>query len=188
MRGAFDHERSGPPREPIWAEAKAFHAPAFVLPHGRARRPQTAALTLMARYFFDTNVLVYAVDAANPEKRYKALDLIDQHARAGDVVISTQVLQEFYVAATRRLGIEPFTARQHVRDFQLFDLVQITKELVEKGIDQSILTQLSFWDGLILAAAQTARCAVLYSEDMNDGQSMGGVTVLNPFKGSVIVY
>ena len=135
----------------------------------------------MARVFFDTNVLVYAVDEAFPAKRSAALELIDAHARAGDGAISTQVLQEFYVAATRRLGIEPQAAKQLVSDFQVFDVVQITTELVEEGIDQSILAQLSLWDGLIVVAARTARCETLYSEDLNDGQSMGGVTVVNPF-------
>ena len=77
----------------------------------------------MARVFFDTNVLVYAVDGAWPEKRRVALDLIDAHARAGDAVISTQVLQEFYVAATGQLGVEPLAAKRHVRDFQIFDVV-----------------------------------------------------------------
>lgn len=137
----------------------------------------------MARFFFDTNVLVYAVDGAFPERKALALELIDRHGKRGDAAISTQVLQEFYVAATRRLGVPAATARQHVRDFQVFDLVQITAELIEEGIDQSILTQISFWDALIVVAARTARCGVLFTEDLNDGQVIDGVKVTNPFPG-----
>lgn len=135
----------------------------------------------MARCFFDTNVLVYSIDGAYPEKRLGALTLIERHARAGDAAISTQVLQEFYVAATQQLGIAPLAAKQHVRDFQIFDVVLITPELVEAGIDQAILARLSFRDALIVVAAKTARCDTLYSEDMNPGQTMSGVTVANPF-------
>ena len=96
----------------------------------------------MAKFFFDTNVLVYSVDVAFPEKREVVLDLIEKHAKAGDAAVSTQVLQEFYVAATRRLGIDPLVARQQVKDFQVFDVVQLTPAMVEEGIDQTILAQL----------------------------------------------
>jgi len=74
--------------------------------------------------FFDTNILVYSVDEADPKKREIALSLIAKHAIAKDAAISTQVLQEFYVASTRRLGINPIEARQLVKGFQMFELVQ----------------------------------------------------------------
>lgn len=96
-------------------------------------------------------------------------------------MISTQVLQEFYSAATRKLGIAPPHARQHLRDFRVFDIVQITPAIIEDGIDCSVLHQLSFWDGLIVAAAVTATTTELLSEDLNHGQRIQGVTIRNPF-------
>ena len=134
-----------------------------------------------ARSFLDTNILIYSVDRADLAKRNTALDLIARHAKDRTGVISTQVLQEFYSAATRKLGIEPLQARQHLRDFRVFDIVQVTPAIIEEGIDCSILHQLSFWDGLILAAAVTAKSAELLSEDLSHGQKIQGITIRNPF-------
>lgn len=136
---------------------------------------------MAARIFIDTNVLIYSVDRADPAKQETALDWIAKLAKERVGVISTQVLQEFYSAATRKLSIEPLVARQHLRDFQVFDIVQITPSLIEEGIDCSILHQLSFWDGLIVAAAATAKCAEILSEDMSAGQIVLGAAVRNPF-------
>ncbi|MCU0749986.1 MAG: PIN domain-containing protein [Akkermansiaceae bacterium] len=136
---------------------------------------------MAARSFLDTNILIYSVDRADPAKQNTALELIARHAKDRTGVISTQVLQEFYSAATRKLGIDPLQARQHLRDFQIFDIVQVTPAIIEEGIDCSILHQLSFWDGLILAAAVTANSTELVSEDLSHGQKLQGITVRNPF-------
>ncbi|MEY3897467.1 MAG: hypothetical protein RLZZ214_2988 [Verrucomicrobiota bacterium] len=136
---------------------------------------------MSARGFLDTNILIYSVDRADPAKQNTALELIARHARDRTGVISTQVLQEFYSAATRKLGIEPLQARQHLRDFRVFDIVQVTPAIIEEGIDCSILHQLSFWDGLIVATAATANSTELLSEDLSHGQRIQGVTVRNPF-------
>lgn len=136
---------------------------------------------MAARSFLDTNILIYSVDRADPAKQNTALELIASHAKDRTGVISTQVLQEFYSAATRKLGIDPLQARQHLRDFQVFDIVQVTPAIIEEGIDCSILHQLSFWDGLILAAAATAKSTELLSEDLSHGQKLQGITVRNPF-------
>ena len=136
---------------------------------------------MAARSFLDTNILIYSVDRADPAKQNTALDLIARHAKDRTGVISTQVLQEFYSAATRKLGIEPLQARQHLRDFRVFDIIQVTPAIIEEGIDCSILHQLSFWDGLILAAAATAKSTELLSEDLSHEQRLQGVTIRNPF-------
>ena len=136
---------------------------------------------MATRVFIDTNVLVYSIDRADPAKRKQALDWIATLARTGAGVISTQVLQEFYSAAVRKLGVAPLVAKEHVRDFRIFDTVVVTPEIISEGIDLSILDQLSFWDGLIVAAATTAGCSELLSEDMGDGRDIRGVTVRNPF-------
>ncbi len=136
---------------------------------------------MAARSFLDTNILIYSVDRADPAKQNTALELIARHAKDRTGVISTQVLQEFYSAATRKLGIEPLQARQHLRDFRVFDIVQVTPAIIEEGIDCSILHQLSFWDGLILAAAATAKSTELLSEDLSHEQRLQGITIRNPF-------
>jgi predicted nucleic acid-binding protein len=137
---------------------------------------------MASRVFIDTNVLIYSIDGANPGKQDTALKLIAKHAKGRTGVISTQVLQEFYSAATRKLGVAPLMARQHLRDFRVFDTVQITPEIIEEGVDCSILNQISFWDGLIVAAAATAIASELLSEDLNHGQTIRGVTINNPFR------
>ena len=136
---------------------------------------------MAARSFIDTNILICSVDRADPAKQNTALELIARHAKDRTGVISTQVLQEFYSAATRKLGIEPLQARQHLRDFRIFDIVQVTPAIIEEGIDCSILHQLSFWDGLILAAATTAKSTELLSEDLSHEQKLQGIIIRNPF-------
>jgi predicted nucleic acid-binding protein len=136
---------------------------------------------MASRSFLDTNILIYAVDRADPVKQAVALKIISHHARNRSGVISTQVLQEFYSAATRKLSIAPQLARQHLRDFRVFDIVQITPAIIEEGIDCSLTHQLSFWDGLILAAAVTAKSAELLTEDLSHGQQIQGMSIHNPF-------
>lgn len=133
------------------------------------------------RSFLDTNVLIYSVDRADRVKQETALTLLAQHAKARTGVISTQVLQEYFSAATRKLGIEPLQARQQLRDFRIFDIIQVTPGIIEEGVDCSILNIISFWDGLIVASASAAKCDELISEDLADGQIIQGITVRNPF-------
>lgn len=133
------------------------------------------------RTFIDTNILLYAIDRADPVKQEIAIRLIETHAKNRTGIISTQVLQEFHSAATRKLGIDAKVSRQHLRDFRVFDIVQITPELIETGIDTSLLHQTSFWDGLILAAASAANANELLTEDLSHGQTIDGITVRNPF-------
>ena len=132
--------------------------------------------------FLDTNVLVYAIDLADPVKRDVSLDLIQKHLKSGTGVISTQVLQEFYSAATKKLKIAPIDARTYDRDFRAFRIVQLSPTLIEQGIDRSISSQVSFWDALILVAAANAGCDELLTEDLSDGQIVDGVRIANPFR------
>ncbi len=136
---------------------------------------------MAATSFLDTNLLIYAVDRGHPAKRATAISLIAQHASRRTGVISTQVLQEFYSAATCKLGIAPAAAKKHLQDFQIFPVVQISPLILEQGIDISVLHQLSFWDGLIIAAAATVHATELRSEDHTHGQAIEGISVRNPF-------
>lgn len=133
------------------------------------------------RMFLDANVLVYAQDAGAADKQRKSREIIQRLAESADGVISTQVMQEFYVAATRKIGVPPLAAKGVLKTFAVFETVQITTALIQEAIDCSILNQLSFWDSLILAAAASAGCSTVLSEDLNPGQVVLGIKVQNPF-------
>ena len=133
------------------------------------------------KVFFDTNVLVYAQDLDAPHKRERSRQLMAEVAATGRGVISTQVLQEYYVTATRKLGVAPLAAKSVVQSFRMFEIVQLSPELIAQAIDRSVLSQLSFWDALIVAASAASGCTTIYSEDLNAGQVIGSVKVVNPF-------
>jgi predicted nucleic acid-binding protein len=103
-----------------------------------------------------------------------------QLASSGDGVVSTQVMQEFFVAVTRNLGVAPLAAKGVLKTFTAFEIVQVSAALIHEAIDCSILNQLSFWDSLILVAAASAGCRSVLSEDLNPGQTILGVAVRNP--------
>ena len=134
-----------------------------------------------AEYMIDTNVLVYAIDqsAENEPKKKVAVDLL----ASVDFGLSTQVLQEFYVTATRKIR-KPLTqvnALAFLEKLEVFPIIPGSYRLVLQGVKNSLKYQLSYWDGAILAAAEELGAKTLYSEDLNDGQLYGTVRVINPF-------
>jgi predicted nucleic acid-binding protein len=133
------------------------------------------------KIFIDSNVLAYAQDKGSPAKQQRSREIIAELGGSGDGVVSTQVMQEFYVAATRKLGIEPLAAKSVVKTFSVFEIVQVTPDLIHDAVDCSILNVLSFRDALVMAAAAAAQCTTVYSEDLNSGQTILGVQVQNPF-------
>ena len=131
--------------------------------------------------FLDTNILVYAVtgDASQQAKRQRALEII----QVEDFAISAQVLQEFYVIVTRKLA-EPLTpgqALEWIEELEVFPCVTTEVSLVKIAIEISVRYRTSYWDGAILAAAESICAPRLYSEDLNHGQRYGRVEVVNPF-------
>lgn len=136
---------------------------------------------MSARSFFDTNVLLYRDDLSDAEKRGRANELIAEHWRSGTAVISTQVMQEYFVAATRKLGVAADTARRRVELLEGLNVVPIQTQHILAAIDLHRLHAFSFWDALILTAAQVSGCSVLLSEDMQNGQRFGDVLIRNPF-------
>jgi predicted nucleic acid-binding protein len=135
------------------------------------------------RYFFDTNVLVYLFDADSPVKRRQARTLFQAHAGAGDILLSTQVLQEFYVAVTRKLArpLVDTAAEEATANFAELPMVNIDSRLVLSAIHRSRGSRLSFWDALIVQAAIEGHAGTLYSEDMQHGMKTDGLVVVNPF-------
>ncbi len=135
------------------------------------------------KFFFDTNVLVYLFDADSPDKRKKARVLFQRHADAGDILLSTQVLQEFYAAVTRKLGrpLDAAAALEAVLSFAELPLVQIDSALIVRAIHRSRNEQVSFWDALIVQAAIEGHASTLYSEVIHHGQVFDSLRVVNPF-------
>ena len=131
--------------------------------------------------FVDTNVLVYANDPADRRKQQIARETLLEHAES--LVLSAQVLSEFYSVVTRKfsplLGLEE--ARTIVDDLRRFPIVVIDEQLVLDAITISAKAMLSYWDGLILSAARAAGCDVVLTEDLSHGATVAGVRVENPF-------
>jgi predicted nucleic acid-binding protein len=146
-----------------------------------AERPGAAR----GKVFLDTNVLVYAVDEDEPDKRERARRLLaaDGEGSAGRFVLSAQVLSEFYVTVTRKLArpLAEDVAAAAVELLGQLPTIAIDRALVAEAIALSRSARISHWDGLVVAAAARGGCARLLSEDLNDGQRIGGVLVENPF-------
>jgi predicted nucleic acid-binding protein len=135
--------------------------------------------------FFDTNVLVYAEDHDEPDKRAIALKLLAEHIAADDIVLSAQVLNEFYVNVRRlKRPLDAARALSALEQLAAFPVVPVTADLVVAAAAASEKYQISHWDALILETARAAGCAVVLSEDLNDEQDYGGVRVENPFKSA----
>ena len=141
----------------------------------------TVKRSTSVRSFFDTNVLVYTDDHDAPEKQETALALLSRARRDGTGVLSTQVLQEYFVVSTGKLEVTATLARRKVELFSRLNLVLVDLPDVLAATDFHIVHGVSFWDGLIIAAAKRAGCRVLYTEDLQCGASFEGVEIVNPF-------
>jgi predicted nucleic acid-binding protein len=115
--------------------------------------------------FFDTNILVSADDAANPAKQTRANSLIATHQKESALVVSLQVLQEYFVAATRKLGVDAAVAPSKLEILARGRIVRFTERDVIASIELHRLRQISFWDAMIVRPARVANVTVLYSEE-----------------------
>ena len=135
------------------------------------------------KIFLDTNVLVYAYDKRSPEKQKIAQDLLLKGILNGTLSLSVQVLTEFFTVVTKKID-EPLTADEAENIIELFyivPVVEIDYHLVRRAIYTYKQYHLSFWDSLIIAAAERAGCSRLYSEDLSHGQVYNGIPAYNPF-------
>jgi predicted nucleic acid-binding protein len=133
--------------------------------------------------FVDTNVLLYAI-SRDPTERDKAKCAGDILAER-DLALSVQVLQEFYVQATRASrpdAIEHLQAVRLVESFRRFPVQDVTSGIMMAALEAGRRFQLSYWDAAIIEAARAMGCTHVLSEDLNDGQDYGGVRVTNPFR------
>lgn len=133
--------------------------------------------------FIDTNVLVYVYDDDEPAKQARARELLSSLARSSELVLSTQILQEFYVTMTRKLArpLAESDALDALREWSRLPVVQIDPLLILAAAVTSREAVVSFWDALVLEAAAAHGCERLLSEDLQDGFVHKGVKVENPF-------
>lgn len=133
--------------------------------------------------FIDSNVLIYMFDGKYPEKKeqaratYRGLD-------PNQIVLSTQVLQEFYWNVTRKVSpaMTLEEATSHLRDFCVHVVVTLDEETIFAGVERSAKDRIAFWDALIVEAALAADCERLLTEDLQDGREFDGMRVVNPFR------
>ena len=134
------------------------------------------------KVFFDSNILVYFADSADLKKQQLAVQIITNAVINDNGIISTQSLQEFFAATTRKLLCSKEKARDYLENFsESLTVEQVSVAHILKAVDICIKNQFSFWDSLILAAAIKSGCSICYSEDMTNGQIVQGVKIINPF-------
>jgi predicted nucleic acid-binding protein len=136
---------------------------------------------MTATIFVDTNVLIYALDPADPAKHHAAQAWRASMWDSQRGRISFQVLQEFYAKVVQKWPAARPEARSEVRDLLAWHPVPISVDLLEHGWRIQDRYQLSFWDALIAAAAKSIGCRYLLTEDLQAGQEIDGVLVVNPF-------
>jgi predicted nucleic acid-binding protein len=139
------------------------------------------------RCFFDTNVLLYQYDASAPHKQSVADALIKDTLANGELIISTQVMMEFYQVATRKFT--RYFSSQHLRqlmhEFSAANPVIMTPDLIDEAVVVHQEHLLSWWDSTIVVAALHADADVLYSEDLQHGREFGNLQICNPFGSRV---
>lgn len=133
------------------------------------------------RYFVDTNVLLYLTDRADAARQSCAAAWLGHLWESGCGSLSWQVLHEFYANAVRKLGVAPEEARFLVGTFLEWHPVDSSPDLLQRAWHWADSAQLSYWDALILAAAEIAGCDSLLSEDFQTGRRFGDIKVVNPF-------
>jgi len=129
--------------------------------------------------FFDTNIIVYAADSAAPEPAKR--DAARQLMQSRTITISTQVMLELYAVLRRKLAYSAPAALEWVRALQGDTVVELASSDILQAITIAHRHDISHWDGLILAATEKAGLDLVYTEDLNHGQTYGTVRVCNPF-------
>ena len=136
------------------------------------------------KVFFDTNILVYAYDRRDPDKQERAFNIIADGISNENGIVSAQVLGEFYNATTRRVSnpLPEEVAGQAIDLFATLPVIDIDLGLVQRAMGTCNRYRISYWDSLIIAAAEKAGCTQIFSEDFNTGQTYHDILVVNPFQ------
>jgi predicted nucleic acid-binding protein len=138
---------------------------------------------MSVKVFVDTNVLVYSRDASEPEKQHQAMAWMKHLWESRNGRLSFQVLQEFYSTVTTKLqpGMEPQNARDDVQSLFVWHPIPVSAEVIKSAWFNQDRFKLSWWDALIVSAAQVGDCSHLLTEDLHENQLLGNVRVINPF-------
>ena len=139
---------------------------------------------MSGRFFLDTNIFVYSFDASAPKKAARAMELIRKGIETRSGIVSYQVVQEFFNVALRRFAkpMNVADAGQYLTaTFRPLLAVHSSQALYGEALRVAERVQLSWYDALIVASAIQGECEVLYSEDFQDGQKIGGLRIANPF-------
>ena len=141
---------------------------------------------MSARCFVDTNVLVYARDASEGEKQRRAIGWMDALWRSRAGRTSFQVLSEYYVTVTAKLtpGMPAEDARRDVRALLAWQPLRVGEAVLEGAWSVQGRYRFSWWDSLVVASAQVLECSFLLTEDLQEGQDLGGIRVVDPFRSS----
>ncbi|MBI5196245.1 MAG: PIN domain-containing protein [Nitrospirae bacterium] len=134
------------------------------------------------KVFVDTNILVYAYDTSAGEKHKKAVQLMESFWNSGNGIISSQVVQEFFVNVTRKMSkpLDVLTAKEIVKDLLKWNTIIVNGEIILEAIEIQRKHKYSFWDAVIIESAVRGGVVLLLSEDLTDGQIIKGVKIKNP--------
>ena len=136
------------------------------------------------RVFLDTNILVYAYDQHDPHKQIIAQELLTDGIKQENLILSVQVLGEFFNVVTRHIlqPMSPGEAKEVINTLSILLVQDIDMTMVKRAIDTHEIYQISYWDSLIISAAERSGCGMILSEDLSDGQTYHNILVNNPFK------
>lgn len=132
------------------------------------------------KVFIDSNVWIYLYDLRYPEKQKTAINLIESMPNE-KIVISTQVLKEMFAVLIKKIGYSIEDWKHAIRYYENYLVVDTPLNLIQTGLNLMLTHSISFWDSLIVAAADSANCSRIITEDLNHGQEISGMEIFNPF-------
>jgi len=141
---------------------------------------------MASRSFIDTNILIYAEASDIPVKQKAALSLLKQLYKDASGVLSTQILQKYCNVALKKLKLPPQYIRAQLDLYEQFEVIQVTPAIIRAGIDLNQTRSIAFYNAIVLASAKASGCRVLFSEDMNTGETVDNIQIRNPFVNNVL--
>lgn len=138
---------------------------------------------MIDNFFIDSNILIYAHDSSEKEKQDISKKLIFDGISNDNMVLSAQVLNEFFVITTKKIKktLPVKIAGREIELLRTLTIVDIDIDLILQAIDLSQKHKLSYWDSLIISAAKRSNCTIIYTEDLNSGQKIESISIINPF-------
>jgi len=136
---------------------------------------------MKGKIFLDSNILVYLFSTTEVVKSQQINTIIQTYSDKNQLVWSTQVIQEFYAVMSRKYNVPSLQIKKIIDTFSHLECVVNDVAIIKNAIDIQVINQLSFWDSLIISSAKTSKCTYLLSEDLNAGQRIEGIQVVNPF-------